>query len=351
MPHDAATSQPVLAPTPPSAYSSSFSSLADGTLAALFPEEDRHFSRPAHARPAARFRDELLDPEPGLDPMRAGRCGFIQALARPLDQGFLAEFLVDFSWASALLEGSSYSVLDTAALVECGERNASKPMDEAVLALNHQRAAEHLWLHRELTPENVCRMHALLTDDHGLAELCDGDHFLPAEQRGRPREYQEISLHQSAYLPPFRPGTGHAASLLGQVTAIARTLHPVQAAFYLLTRVAYIQSFANGNKRTARIAANLPLLQSGMLPLSYVDVDKAEYLRGMVAFYELGSTRIIERTFLRAYAKSIVRASLPRESRIGPTVTADIDAISEALVAYVATGQRPSDPRAGRFVG
>ncbi|MDH0863578.1 Fic family protein [Mitsuaria sp. GD03876] len=270
-----------------------------------FPEEERHFSQPAHARPAAPFRDELLDPEPGLEPMRAARCAFIQARARPLDQHFLAEFLVDFTWASSLLEGSSYSAVDTATLLACGERNPSKPMDEAVLALNHRRAAEHLWAHPDLTPGNVCRMHALLTDDHGLAEICDSDHFLPVEQRGKPREFQDIRLHQSAYLPPFRPGTGHATSLLERVLAVARTLHPVQAAFYLLTRVAYIQSFANGNKRTARIAANLPLLQSGLLPLSYVDVDKADYLRGMVAFYELGSTRTIEHVFLRTYATSI----------------------------------------------
>ena len=56
------------------------------------------------------------------------------------------------------------------------------------------------------------------------------------------------------------------------------------------------------------LAANLPLLESGLLPLSYVDVDKAEYLRGMVAVYELGSTRMIERTFIRAYATSVARA-------------------------------------------
>jgi hypothetical protein len=272
-----------------------------------FPEEDFHFSLPADARPAAPFREEFLDPEPGLSPLRAGRCAFIQALARPLDRAFLTDFLVDFTWASSLLEGSSYSVLDTATLLACGERNPSKPMDEAVLALNHQRVAAHLWSDREWSVDNLCRMHALLTDDHGLTEVCDSDHFLPIEQRGRPREFQDIRLRQSAYLPPFRPGTGHATSLLGQVMAIARTLHPVQAAFYLLTRVAYIQSFANGNKRTARIAANLPLLRAGLLPLSYIGVDKAEYLRGMAAFYELGSTRMLEHTFLRAYETSIER--------------------------------------------
>ncbi|ANH70030.1 Fic family protein [Mitsuaria sp. 7] len=313
-----------------------------------FPEEERHFSQPADARPAAPFRDEFLDPEPGLSPMRAGRCAFIQALARPLDRAFLSEFLVDFTWASSLLEGSSYSVLDTATLIECGERNPTKPMDEAVLALNHQRVAAHLWADREWSVANLCRMHALLTDDHGLAEVCDSDHFLPVEQRGRPREFQDIRLRQSAYLPPFRPGTGHATSLLGQVMAVARTLHPVQAAFYLLTRVAYIQSFANGNKRTARIAANLPLLESGLLPLSYVDVDKAEYLRGMVAFYELGSARVLERTFIRAYAKSVVRAS-----RVPAAMLADgfnVDAVSEQLAEYITTGHRPADPHAVVFL-
>ncbi|OWQ45217.1 hypothetical protein CDL60_20995 [Roseateles noduli] len=313
-----------------------------------FPEEDLHFSLPADARPAAPFRDEFLDPEPGLSPMRAGRCAFIQVLARPLDRAFLTEFLVDFTWASSLLEGSSYSVLDTATLLECGERNPSKPMDEAVLALNHQRVAEHLWSHREWSVDNVCKMHALLTDDHGLAEVCDSDHFLPIEQRGKPREFQDIRLRQSAYLPPFRPGTGHASSLLGQVMAIARTLHPVQAAFYLLTRVAYIQSFANGNKRTARIAANLPLLESGMLPLSYVDVDKAEYLRGMVAFYELGSARVIERTFIRAYAKSVVRASQVPDVMLAEGF--DADEVSEHLAEYITSGRRPADRHAAAFL-
>lgn len=313
-----------------------------------FPDEDLHFSRPAHARPPAPFRDELLDPEPGVSWLQAGRCAGIQELGRPLDRQFLAEFLVDFTWASSLLEGSSYSALDTAALLRCGERNQAKPMDEAVLALNHQSAAEHLWSHRDLSLANLCQMHALLTDDHGLADMCDSDHFLPVEQRGRPREFQDIRLHQSAYLPPFRPGTGHATRLLEHVLAIARTLHPVQAAFYLLTRVAYVQSFANGNKRTARIAANLPLLESGMLPLSYVDVDKAEYLRGMVAFYELGSTRTIERVFIGAYAKSIVRASrLPGGMSARTCAIAEL---SQRLVDYIRTGREPADPDAQAFI-
>ena len=36
----------------------------------------------------------------------------------------------------------------------------------------------------------------------------------------------------------------------------ANALHPVQAAVYLMSRLPYLQAFANGNKRTSRLAAN-----------------------------------------------------------------------------------------------
>lgn len=309
---------------------------------------DAHFAVPPQARPVARFNEDLLDTSPGMDPDRAARCTAIQALAQPLDRKYLAEFLVDFSWGSSLLEGSSYSALDTAALIEYGQPNAGKPIEDAALALNHKRAGEHLWEHRALSFDNICQMHGLLTDDHALPAVAGSDHFLPAEQRGRPREFEEVSLHGSAYLPPFRPGTGHATRLLQRVIALAVTLHPVQAAFYLLTRIAYIQSFANGNKRTSRIAADIPLLASGLIPLSFVDVDKADYIRGVAAFYELGSTHVIEQTFIRAYAKSTVRSSrIPDAMRVGGFKIAEV---VDLLVDYINTGRRPTDPRALAFL-
>jgi hypothetical protein len=311
-------------------------------------EIDAYFSAPANSRAVAPFRPDLLDAAPGLDASRAARLRQIQALAQPLDRKFLSEFLIDFTWASSLLEGSSYSALDTAALVKYGQQSKTKPTEDAVLALNHKRAGERLWTERLLSVENVCAMHALLTDPHELIELDASDHFLPAEQRGRPRVYEDVRLQNSAYLPPFRPGTSHAAELLAQIMTTAAGLPPIEAAFYLLTRIAYAQSFANGNKRTSRIAANLPLLAAGLLPFSFVDVDKADYIRGLAAFYELGSTTVIEQTFVSGYVRSIARGSrIPDALRVGGF---DLDAACAALVGYVNSGQLPSDPRARVFV-
>ncbi|RYG75706.1 MAG: Fic family protein, partial [Alphaproteobacteria bacterium] len=285
---------------------------------------------------------------PNIDPERAARCAAIQALAIRMDKRYMAEFLVDFSWGSALLEGSSYSALDTEALVRYGQQNAQKPLADAVLALDHKVAGHYLWTHRELSFENIAAMHAMLTDDHGVAEVTDSDHFLPKEQRGQPREFQEVSRNNSAYIPPFRPGTGHAKAMLLKIIEVAKTLAPIEAALYLMTRIAYVQSFANGNKRTSRIAANIPLLAGGLIPFSFVDVDKNDYIRGMAAFYELGSMHVIEQTFIQGYVRSVMRTSnIPASMRVNGFKVGEV---SELLVHYINTGNIPTDKRALMFL-
>jgi len=310
---------------------------------------DAYFATPAQQRPVARFRPELLAAEPALPFDKAQRCTQIQALAQPIDARFLANFLIDLSWGSSLLEGSSYSALDTAALVQYGQRNAAKPMADALLALNHKHAAEYLWDHRELSVDQVNVMHALLTDDHGLAEVATSDHFLPEPQRGRPREFEDVNLANSAYLPPFRPGTAFVTESLAQIVATARTLHPVQAALYLMTRIPYLQAYANGNKRASRLAANGPLLSHGLLPISFADINKADYIRGMAAFYELGSLHVIEQCFLHGYVRSVVRSSnIPVKLR---TRGFDVDGAAEALVEFINTGRSPAEKIAVIFLG
>lgn len=309
---------------------------------------DAYFSIPWQQRPSATFDQALLGNTPTLDSDRAQRCTLIQAIAQPIDRRFLANFLIDWSWGSSVLEGGTYTALDTEALVQYGQRNLSKPTADAVLVLNHKRAAEYLWANRALTTQNTCAMHALLTDDHALEDVLDSDHFLPEHHRGKTREFEDVNLGASAYMPPFRPGTHYIANAFAQIIDTADSLHPINAALYLMTRIPYLQAFANGNKRTSRLAANAPLLNNGLLPFSFSDVDKADYIRGMAAFYELGSTHVIEQTFIEGYVKSVVRSSnIPASMR---TLGFDVDAVAQALLEFVNTGRRPVDPRALVFL-
>ncbi|MBI5275862.1 MAG: Fic family protein [Burkholderiales bacterium] len=309
---------------------------------------DAYFGIPWQQRPVAVFKEELLATQPNIDAQKARRCEAIQAIATPVDKRFLTNFLVDFSWGSSLLEGGSYSALDTEALIRYGQKNKDKPTADAVLVLDHKTAAEYLWAHRELTRDTVCAMHALVTHDHGLAEVAESGHFLPEHQRGKPREYEEVNLGASAYLPPFRPGTGFASRTLDLLLARARELRPVEAALYLMTRIPYVQVFANGNKRASRLAANAALLAGGLLPFSFADVDKSDYIRGMAAFYELGSTLVIEQTFIQGYARSVVRGSdVPVRMRMHGF---DVEAVARELAEFINTGRKPEDKRARMFL-
>jgi Fic family protein len=308
----------------------------------------QYLTKDWQARPIAPFKEAMLAKSPNIDPEKALRLQALTGLSSVLDKKFLSNFLIDFSWGSSVLEGGTYSDLDTQALILYGERNPDKSVEDALLVLNHKQAIEHLWSNRTLDVANICAMHGMLTNRHNMPEVEDSDHFLPSAQRGVPREYEDVNLGRSAYLPPFRPGSGYIKKALTEIVAVANDLPPVESAFYLMTRIPYLQAFANGNKHTARLAANLPLLTHGLLPISFVDFKRAQYIQGMAAFYELNNLQIIEATFINGYVRSIIRGSnIPLSMRV---TGFDIDDIAKKLVSYVNSGSFPKNPRAAAFV-
>ncbi|MBU0500952.1 MAG: Fic family protein [Gammaproteobacteria bacterium] len=194
-------------------------------------------------------------------------------------------------------------MLDTQALIEYGEKSAGKPLADASLVLNHKEAFEYLYDHMRL--DSIFKV-------HDLPAMTESIHFLPKEQRGIAREYADVDIHFSTYLPSFRPGTGYIERMLEKIQATASAIeNPIQAAFYLLTRIAYLQPFQDGNKRTSRAMCNVPLIQAKLPPISFIDFGKQDYIVSMLAFYELGDTRLAERCFVDAYGKSISRLARP----------------------------------------
>jgi Fic family protein len=263
-----------------------------------------YFERPYTERPLARFDERRLDPTPGLPLDR------LQVLPSEvthiLDRRELAKFLIDFSCASSLLEGGTYSFLDTQALLDYGEPAEGKPLADAFLVLNHKDAFEYLYDHMSL--DSIFEVHARLTNDHARPELKNAPHFLEKDFRGVVREFTDIDIAQSTYMPPFRPGTGYLGRALEQILETSKQIdHPLQAAFYLMTRIAYLQPFKDGNKRTSRAICNVPLIQAQMPPISFVEFNKRDYIISMLAFYELGDLSLAATSFLSAYQKSIAR--------------------------------------------
>ena len=265
----------------------------------------QYFNTLVGDRPFAKYREELLEYRPSLETFKLNPVGGFK-----IDKRDLVQFLVDFACASSVLEGGTYSLLDTQALIEYGEKAEGKPLSDAFLVLNHKNAFEYLYDHLSL--DSIFDVHKRLTDDHGLPELKGSPHFLDSEQQGIAREYQEVRINTTTYSPPFRPGTGYIKNMLNYILSTSTSIEdPIESAFYLLTRLPYLQPFADGNKRTSRAMCNVPLMLAGLPPISFMDFGKQDYIISMLSFYELGDAKFAAATFAAAYQKSCTRLAKP----------------------------------------
>ena len=79
---------------------------------------------------------------------------------------------------------------------------------------------------------------------------------------------------------------------------------PFEAGFLLLAGSTYVQPYIDGNKRMGRLLANAALLERGMPPLSFVELDKRAYVLGMLAFYEIGDTKILSDAIAHSYERT-----------------------------------------------
>lgn len=279
------------------------------TVADPLAAQKAYFDKPYTERTVARYREDLFEVEPGLSEAALASLGDMPSYS--MDRRALGKFLIDFSCASSVLEGGTYSMLDTLALIEYGEKAEGKPIEDAFLVLNHKAAFEFLYDNPRL--DSIFRVHDLLTNDHDLPQLQGSRHFLTKPFRGVPREHADVDIALSTYVPPFRPGTGYVGKMLDRILDRAAAIgNPVQAAFYLLTRIPYLQPFQDGNKRTSRAMCNVPLLQANLPPVSFVDFKKRDYIVSMLCFYELGDARLAEACFADAYRRSIDRLGAKR---------------------------------------
>jgi hypothetical protein len=76
----------------------------------------------------------------------------------------------------------------------------------------------------------------------------------------------------------------------------------------------YLQPFEDVNKRVSRLAANIPLIQRNLCPLSFVDVPQPIYISAVLGIYELNRVELLRDVFVWAYQRSCARYSAVRQS-------------------------------------
>lgn len=213
--------------------------------------------------------------------------------------------LIDLSWNSSRLEGNTYSLLETERLLSSGEAAMGKNALEAQMILNHKEAIEFLIASAGEIGFNrytLLNLHALLSDN--LLE--------DPQASGRLRSIA-VGIGHTVFHPI--EGPQRIEECFGQILDTAAAIDdPFEQAFFAMVHLPYLQPFEDVNKRVSRLAANIPLIQRNLCPLSFVDVSQQTYISAMIGIYELNRVELLRDVFVWAYKRSCARYSAVRQS-------------------------------------
>ena len=214
----------------------------------------------------------------------------------------LEPLLIDLSWSSSRLEGNRYSLFATAELFKSGVAGGDI---DAVMLLNHKAAIEFLVdtaPEYGLTSALIRNLHAVLMQDL----LADASGLGSIRQK-------VVNISDTTFIPTQVPSL--LEEMFNLILEKARQVkNPVESAFFLWVNLAYLQPFEDGNKRTSRLAANVPLMLYNCAPLSFLDVDVQDYAYAMMGVYEYRNVALAADLFDWAYRRSINKYAVTLEA-------------------------------------
>lgn len=181
-------------------------------------------------------------------------------------------FKIGLTYSSNALEGNSLDLVETRIVIEEGIAIGGKSVRDHLEAIGHSDAYDYLM---ELSGKETIREQDIL-ELHRL--------FYARIDSGEAGKYRrsQVYLSGSEFLPPGPDRVpGRMRSLFRGIGKRRRELHPVAFAAGLHFELVSIHPFIDGNGRTARLAMNLALLQSGYPIVSIPPVRRGDYLRAL----------------------------------------------------------------------
>ncbi|WP_413895807.1 Fic family protein [Rhodoferax sp.] len=270
-----------------------------------------YVTQPLQARKPVGYQRDFLDAyQPNTSaylsaPLRRqlhnmGKTSRMHEPAGTYSRAILNRLLIDLSWASSHLEGNTYSRLDTVALIEHGRIATGKGAIETQMILNHKAAIELLVDSAEASNagQSGLSRYLLMNLHSALAE-----NLLPnPADEGRIRQHA-VDIGKSVYRPLSTPQQIDE-TLDVVLTKLNQITDPFEQSFFAMVNLPYLQPFADINKRTSRLAANLPLFRANLCPLTFLDVPEAAYSHSTLGVYELTRVELLRDLYVWAYERS-----------------------------------------------
>lgn len=197
--------------------------------------------------------------------------------------------IMELSWKSSEIEGDTYTLLETEALIKENQLAKGKDKTEAQMILNHKKALDFILENPdfffEFETKKIKKMHAILVE--GLDVSYD------FRSHG-------VGIGGTLYRPPVNQK--ELSQMTDKLSETVRKIrNPFAKALIALLVISYLQPFEDGNKRTARIVANGILHAHQKAMLSYRDVDVLEYKKAVLLFYEQNNISYFKELFLKQF--------------------------------------------------
>jgi Fic family protein len=276
----------------------------------------KHLDNTTHSRPvmsySRAFLDEYVPNQTHYVPLKVREQLRKQGvrLDKELTAGTYARqicqrLLIDLSYNSSRLEGNTYSLLDTQRLVVEGIAADGKIPEDSVMIMNHKEAILFLVENAEdieLNPFTIFNLHNLLSQD-----------LLANPQSCGDVRKVEVAIGRSTYKPLNNPHL--IKETLELLLLKARKIEdPFEQSFFVLVHLSYLQAFEDVNKRTARVASNIPFIKQNLCPLSFTELSRNDYSAAVLLVYETNNTAPMMELFCHAYLRSCEQYQVTKES-------------------------------------
>ena len=201
--------------------------------------------------------------------------------------------MIEFSWKSSEIEGNTYSLLSTEALIRDNIKEEGKTKEETQMILNHKDAFNEAIQNKQrflkLDYSDIEYIHGVLTKDLDIS---------------RNIRNGVVGIVGTKYKP--LENSFQIKEVLQEMTNLINKKNSFfEKVFLSLILISYIQAFEDGNKRTARMISNALLLANNSIPLSYRIVDVKEYKKASLLFYEINNISYFKQIFIEQFEDAV----------------------------------------------
>ncbi len=218
------------------------------------------------------------------------------------NKNLVEKFGFDFIYTSAKIEGNTYTKAEALTLLDYGN-TSSKSYSDAKMLINLKNSYRYM-LEDDciISKQKIRSMHQILAAD--LVEL---------DELGNVRK-KGVLIKGSDYIP-----LSSYIELESELDRVVQIYHSIESSFdkalYIHNNLAYLQYFADVNKRTARNMLNLSLMCEKKMMLIPQEELISLYVEGILEYYEQGSYNKQKEFFIKSY-----RAVLENVKEVGDIV-------------------------------